>query len=112
MRLVKRIIFSFALACTVYGVGVLLLYLGGVGPCGPAFDSRLAEVGGYLSVYQLCLLGFLNPAYEAKLATVPAPIVALAVPLFNWMVIAFALLSVLPWVRRRIGDLRLHCRGN
>ena len=87
---------ALCIGLALSALGLLLVYLGGYGPCGPA--SPVAKVGAFLSVFHVELLCTTVPQLEDMLLhyrTVWLNLcVLLLIPAVNWSIVVFVLLKI------------------
>ena len=94
-----------AVLAMIAAAGLLLITIGGYGPCGPA--SWCARVGASLGYDHFVFLCTLAPPFEAWLAGVDCmPLnvaAAFLVSILDWSIVTFVILTVWVTIRRRSG---------
>jgi hypothetical protein len=102
MNIRKRFIIAMVGAVLITIVGLLFVALGGWGSCGPA--SRLAVVGGLLSLDHCSILfSVISESFIAHIG-IPDSVVILIVPIFNWFIILFVGFTLWTKLKRKSKD--------
>ena len=98
MSLGKRVIVAVISGLGLSGIGVGMMALGGIGPCGPA--SLTGAIGWWANMEPCIWLSSLVPGLEALVGRLHADFVFITLwPAFLWSLVVFLILSV--WSRFR-----------
>lgn len=100
MTVRKRAFFSAATGLVLSGTGLLLVGIGGWGPCGPA--GATAVIGGFLGYSHLVFLCTWFPELEGLLRSDSALFniaIIILIPAADWFLVTFGILTLWQTVR-------------
>lgn len=97
MTLSKNIIVAGISGLSLSGIGLGLMALGGVGPCGPA--SMIASIGWWANMEPCIWLSNLVPGLEAMVGLRADFVLITLWPALLWSLMVFSVLAV--WSRFR-----------
>ena len=94
----KKILWALVIGVFLSGLGLLMIHLGGWGPCGPA--SPLASAGGILSFNHVLFYGSLFGEFSTD-SPVLNYLIFFLIPALDWSLVTWLALTTFNFLKRK-----------